>query len=100
MKLCMERRSSCSFFERTGLICRHIFHICFIKNETTAERLCIADRWRKSFENITPHFKFTNSSRIYEKQKNLEESLEVLATKPIEISTIKEDFDSNIEDDK
>jgi len=38
---------NCLFFERTGLICRHIFHICSTQNEKTMQRLVISDRWRR-----------------------------------------------------
>jgi len=50
-----------------GLICRHIFHICLIKNEFTLERLCISDRWRKSFESENDHFQSLNVTQPQER---------------------------------
>lgn len=49
---------SCQLFQRMGIVCAHIFHICLIKNVKTISNLKISDRWRKSivFESNI-HFK-------------------------------------------
>ena len=64
---------SCDFYFRTGLVCRHILHICAIKNEKTMEKLLIADRWRRSLLiNTDTHFKVINA-----KKKESEEKREI-----------------------
>jgi len=48
---------SCAFYTKFGLVCRHVFHICALKNIKNIEKLMISDRWRKSlFHDDFPHF--------------------------------------------
>jgi len=53
-----ERLScNCSYYNRIGLVCLHIFHICNCKNLKNLNRLTIMDRWRRSLDsNEIAHF--------------------------------------------
>lgn len=60
----------CEFYERTGLICRHILHICAIKNEKTLTRLVIRDRWRRSLIlSSETHFKVIDDIKKEDHEK-------------------------------
>ena len=48
---------SCTFLVKTGLVCRHVFHVCALRNIKSINQLIISDRWRKSLcIDDFPHF--------------------------------------------
>lgn len=62
---------SCFYFNRYGLICRHIFHICCIKNIKSIKKLLIMDRWKKSSSPIQLNH-FSETEKAQSKGKNQE----------------------------
>jgi len=40
----------CKYFERMGLVCKHILHMCVIKNVKSLEQLRIMARWRQNLD--------------------------------------------------
>jgi len=47
---------NCGYFDTTGLICRHIFFICFCENIKDINKLVISQRWNVSLEMVEKHF--------------------------------------------
>ena len=42
----------CQYFERMGLICKHILHMCIVKSVKSLENLRISNRWRHNLDNM------------------------------------------------
>jgi len=81
---------SCNYYETTGLICRHIFFICFCENIEDMHRLVISKRWSLSFEQLEKHFSSLPENRILnksEEKKNIQDE----SSSIMEISDKKEE---------
>ena len=80
--LCGAKLScDCPYFQKIGLVCRHILHICYFKKIKTLEKLIVLDRWRNTLaETETAHFLpflFTSSNlaRLEERKGERENQL-------------------------
>jgi len=60
---------NCGFFERIGLVCRHILRICIYDNVKSIDKLRIMDRWRMTRDKEEGlHFTLFELRNVYEKK--------------------------------
>ena len=80
----------CGFFNRTGMVCRHIFFICSIENVKDVQKLEISDRWLISLE----YFRDSHFTQPPNKEEPKDENDTTLQKKDdqiLEIQMIKDE---------